>query len=678
MAKKTVIKTSVASRVAVGEAKESLSQGHRISNLLDMVGKYLPDFNRAKDLQLAISANTWAEDLVEKYNLQPQEDIVSDRLAVVEALCRYAKVGRTAFLAALLYPLYAQLMRPPPYSDENPDHLKALEEKFSDNPTLGKNIADIIRAIITFRNLNPPAPSQEVSETPKNTQSEEERTERFLMMLLFESAKEPRASLIRLTEMLLRLKTLRTTVNIPQRQKLIDAMKSVYIPLAAMSGFGLLRNAMANTVLRHEHPKIYGAIKNFRKIYTTRFSDTAQDKTHQAVLDTIQRQIRETLTRNEGEPTDTRFDSKDFKIDVRMKSIESIYRKLEKKGVFEKFIEDGVPYEAWGAEVTTILQSGKHIHDFIGTRVILSDEFIARRAQELNKCAAEVEHMESLRVQEYLRSPRMDASVEFVPDTRRDKDYFKEKKDNGYSAVHGTYVIKEHGPAEGERKGKSSDEQGEIEVQSGSESTFNFNENGPAAHVVFKASGSKLKAADLVQVWLKVMRQACYKKLPYEYASKQIARDSEGKVMRDTKGEITTRDVTDLIAVFTASGDIIYLPSESTAADLAAKLRIVASAVGIATIERPNFFIELKAANSNAIRVINPDKPSIEDMGIRLQNGDRVVITLDRQVLAKEMAADDDTRQTTILGSLTNSSAQSELRSYFKRKKRIISPEGPN
>ncbi|MBY0428260.1 MAG: hypothetical protein K2Q32_03475 [Alphaproteobacteria bacterium] len=640
-----------------------LTPEQRVSNLMDKIGAYLPDFDRAKDLKLALDANQWAEDLVSKYHLAPQEDIVADRIAVAEALCRYAKVGRTTFLAALLYPAYVQLVKPPPYSKENPDHLKLLEQKLGDEHDLGKNVSDIIRTIIAIRNINLLPSLGEESGVRRHVQSEEERHERFLMMTLFESAKEPRASLIRQTEMFVRLKASRSV---------IEPIKQTYMPLASMSGFWSLRNAMANTVLRYEQPQIYGAIKNFRKKYAIRFADPKQDKSHVALLEKIKEHLATVLTRVESDMSDDRFSRDDFKIDVRMKSLESIYRKLESKGVFKKFVEDGVPKEKWGAEITKILESGKHIHDFIGARVTLSDDYIARKAIELNVSITKAEELESLRVHGILREGRMDVPIDFIPDAKRDKNYVTTPKDNGYSAVHGTYAIVDSTAAvtDAEKKQKMLDTAGEIEVQSGSERMFHQNEYGSAAHVSYKAKGSKLKAADLTRTWLRVMREACQKKLPYEYAGKQI--------VRSTGGVETTRAVQELIAVYAGNNDIIYLPEGSTVADLAAKLRIVASAVGVSTFERANYLAEFRAIGIENRYVHDPENPSVDDLRIRLQNGDRVEIKLDKEVLEKELRSGHASRQSVIIASLTNSDAQTEVKRYFRNRKSSAStPTAP-
>ncbi len=653
MAKRPTYKAAIRGRRLL--RREVNTDAIRIEAVLNKVGAYLPDFDMANDFQLAMEANAWARHLIAEHKLEPQDDILQDRIAVVEALARHAKADRATLLAALLYPPYAQLMKPPPYTRDNPDYLAILQERF------GEEVTNIVRSTIIHRNLNlkPSLGSSPERQVP--TQSEEERRERYLMMVLFESASEPRASLIRLTEMHVKVMNSYRVQSLQERLNLIQHVKDIYVPLASMAGFWLLRNAMANTVLRIENPSVFREIKAFRERYTKRFSFRHNDRSQRAVLENIKAQIEDALLRVEGDDTDDRYNKGDIRVEVRLKSIESIYNK-----VASKMEERQVPKSKWHAEIKKILEDDNLIHDFIGTRVILSDTHIARRAEETGKTIAEVEKEESLHIHMLMRNTRIDAIANFVPDTKRDKDYATTPKENGYSAVHGTYAITENvsitPQGKQPRKNKHQRKPKEIELQALSERMLHVNEYGPAAHVAYKADAAKpkvvRKAAKLKLTWLLVMREACQKLLPFEFAGKQ-------QIVRNAKGGQTTEAVKELIAVYASNNDIIYLPAGATVADLAARLRIVAHAVGVTHIERPNFFhgLDLKSEI-----ILDPEKPDIEHMRIRLHNGDRVEIKLDPAILAKERGRNSH-RQSVILDALTNPDAYRELSRYFRNRK---------
>jgi len=205
------------------------------------------------------------------------------------------------------------------------------------------------------------------------------QAENYKRMLLTLSD-DVRVILIKLAD---RLHNLRTLEGLPHEKQLRVSYESTYLfaPLAHRLGFYNIKSEMEDIAFRYTEPEIYNEIK--QKIEDT---EKERDKLIQSFINSIKPSLD-----NTGIP---------YKIYHRLKSVKSIYDKMQKKKI---------PFE--------------EVYDLFAIRIITETKLLA---DEMRDCFAMLAAIYNL----------------YTPNQERFRDWLSIPKGNGYESLHTTVMYR--------------------------------------------------------------------------------------------------------------------------------------------------------------------------------------------------------------------------------------------
>lgn len=247
--------------------------------------------------------------------------------------------------------------------------------------------------------------------------------------LLASMIEDVRVILIKLAD---RLHNMRTLDSMPEHKRYRISAETLYIysPVAYRLGLYAIKTELEDLSLRHEQPKIYNELNNRLSAYRQDF---------QSVIDSVRAPIEQGLQ------------AKGIKYDIkaRSKSIYSIWRKMQDKGVqFEE------------------------IYDIIAMRVVFEP---ATPEEEKSDCWAIYSVITDL----------------FRPNPDRLRDWVSTPKANGYEALHVTVM---------------SPEGRWVEIQIRSRRMNDIAERGLAAHWSYKDKGPGAHDKE-IEAWMDGLRK---------------------------------------------------------------------------------------------------------------------------------------------------------------------------
>ncbi|MCS7188304.1 MAG: RelA/SpoT family protein [Bacteroidia bacterium] len=196
--------------------------------------------------------------------------------------------------------------------------------------------------------------------------------------ILLTMADDIRVALIKLADRLHNLRTL-TGMKPEKQAKILAETEFIYIPIAHRLGLYAIKSEMEDLIFHFREPEKYAEIEK-------RLQDTAKEREKyiQAFIEPIEKRIREEI----GVP---------FKIESRVKSISSIYQKMQRQGVdFE------------------------HVYDIFAVRIILDSP----PESEKTDCWRTYSIVTSL----------------YTPNLNRLRDWISKPKPTGYEALHITVM----------------------------------------------------------------------------------------------------------------------------------------------------------------------------------------------------------------------------------------------
>ena len=248
--------------------------------------------------------------------------------------------------------------------------------------------------------------------------------------LLVSMIEDVRVILVKLAD---RLHNMRTLSSMPEhkRYKIAAETLFVYSPIAYRLGLYTIKSELEDLSLRHEQPQTYKEIYDRLEVFKKEF---------QHVIDSI------------AEPVKAKLDAAGYTYDIkaRTKSIYSIWKKMQNKGVqFEE------------------------IYDIIAMRIVFQPK---EGLQEKTQCWDIYSMVTDL----------------FRPNPDRLRDWVSTPKSNGYEALHTTVM---------------SPEGRWVEVQIRSERMNDVAERGLAAHWIYKGGPREVEKDSELDAWLEGLKK---------------------------------------------------------------------------------------------------------------------------------------------------------------------------
>ncbi len=245
--------------------------------------------------------------------------------------------------------------------------------------------------------------------------------------LLLSVSNDMRAVLIQLAAQVYKIRHIEELADVEQRLRLLNLVEAVYIPITHRLGFYKLKSELEDIVLRYREPEYYFSIKQ-------KLIESEQER--QEIIRNFTKPIIDELKKHNLK----------YKILSRVKSINSIFRKMEKQGI---------PFEK--------------VYDLWAIRILIESE------SKMEK--ADCWHVYSVVTNIY------------KPDLSRLRDWITVPKSSGYESLHATV--------------QTADKRF-VEVQIRSTRMDDEAENGMAAHWKYKGG----KESGGIDHWLSLIRKA--------------------------------------------------------------------------------------------------------------------------------------------------------------------------
>lgn len=410
----------------------------------ELLNGYL-NSNHRKKVEIIERAFKFAKEAHKGIRRRSGEPYILHPIAVARIVSQEIGLGSTSICAALLH----DVVEDTEYTVED------IENHF------GKKIASIVDGLTKI--------SGGIFGDQASAQAENFRR------LLLTMSEDIRVILIKMADRLHNMRTLGSML--PSKQyKIAGETLYIYAPLAHRLGLFAIKTELEDLAFKYEHPDAYNQIK--QKIAETEES-------------------RQQIYNNFAKPIVAKLKELgfDFEMKARVKSIYSIWNKMESKHI---------PFE--------------EVYDLYAVRIIFK---CPNEADEKKECWT----IYSVITDIYKLHPE------------RTRDWVSRPKANGYKALHLTVM----GP-----------DGNWIEVQIRSEKMDEIAERGFAAHWKYKVGNSDEESE--LDIWLKTI--------------KDILEHPEPNAI-DFLDTIKLNLFSTEIFVFTPKGDLITLPKDATALDLA-------------------------------------------------------------------------------------------------------------
>ena len=410
----------------------------------ELLNGYL-NSNHRKKVEIIERAFKFAKEAHKGIRRRSGEPYILHPIAVARIVSQEIGLGSTSICAALLH----DVVEDTEYTVED------IENHF------GKKIASIVDGLTKI--------SGGIFGDQASAQAENFRR------LLLTMSEDIRVILIKMADRLHNMRTLGSML--PSKQyKIAGETLYIYAPLAHRLGLFAIKTELEDLAFKYEHPDAYNQIK--QKIAETEES-------------------RQQIYNNFAKPIVAKLKELgfDFEMKARVKSIYSIWNKMEAKHI---------PFE--------------EVYDLYAVRIIFK---CPNEADEKKECWT----IYSVITDIYKLHPE------------RTRDWVSRPKANGYKALHLTVM----GP-----------DGNWIEVQIRSEKMDEIAERGFAAHWKYKVGNSDEESE--LDIWLKTI--------------KDILEHPEPNAI-DFLDTIKLNLFSTEIFVFTPKGDLITLPKDATALDLA-------------------------------------------------------------------------------------------------------------
>ena len=410
----------------------------------ELLNGYL-NSNHRKKVEIIERAFKFAKEAHKGIRRRSGEPYILHPIAVARIVSQEIGLGSTSICAALLH----DVVEDTEYTVED------IENHF------GKKIASIVDGLTKI--------SGGIFGDQASAQAENFRR------LLLTMSEDIRVILIKMADRLHNMRTLGSML--PSKQyKIAGETLYIYAPLAHRLGLFAIKTELEDLAFKYEHPEAYNQIK--QKIAETEES-------------------RQQIYNNFAKPIVAKLKELgfDFEMKARVKSIYSIWNKMEAKHI---------PFE--------------EVYDLYAVRIIFK---CPNEADEKKECWT----IYSVITDIYKLHPE------------RTRDWVSRPKANGYKALHLTVM----GP-----------DGNWIEVQIRSEKMDEIAERGFAAHWKYKVGNSDEESE--LDIWLKTI--------------KDILEHPEPNAI-DFLDTIKLNLFSTEIFVFTPKGDLITLPKDATALDLA-------------------------------------------------------------------------------------------------------------
>ncbi|HON52838.1 MAG TPA: RelA/SpoT family protein, partial [Bacteroidales bacterium] len=247
--------------------------------------------------------------------------------------------------------------------------------------------------------------------------------------MIFTLAEDVRVILIKIADRLHNMRTL-DSMPLEKQLRISEETQNLFVPLAHRLGFYNIKMELEDLCLKYQNPKIYNEISKKLK---------GSEKKRVHYLNRFCIPIMMTLDKNGYK----------FNITSRSKSISSIWRKIQTKGI-----------------------EFDNVYDVFAVRIILLD---VPREEEKSKCWSVYSIITDL----------------YTPNPKRLRDWISTPKDNGYEALHTTVM----GP-----------DGNWVEVQIRTERMDEIAERGYAAHWKYKDIDGFEKSQ--LEVWMERVRSS--------------------------------------------------------------------------------------------------------------------------------------------------------------------------
>ncbi|MGQ9863490.1 MAG: RelA/SpoT family protein [Bacteroidia bacterium] len=358
------------------------------------------DFTSKSDREEIKKAFRYAEAAHRGTRRRSGEPYILHPLAVAQILVREIGVrDKIAVIAALLHDVV----------EDTSLELEDIERNF------GSSVARLVDGLTKV---------SQVSSVVESIQAE------TLRKILLTMANDIRVALIKIADRLHNLRTL-DGLRAEKQEKILAETEFIYVPIVHRFGLYAIKSEMEDAILRLRLPEVYDEIA--RKLH-----ETAPER--EVFLREFIRPIEERLQQELDVP---------FRIKSRLKSISSIYHKMQKQGV---------PFEK--------------VYDLFAVRIILDSPPMREKAD----CWRVYSIVTSL----------------YVPNLNRLRDWITTSKATGYEALHITVM----GP------------QGRwVEVQIRSRRMDENAEKGIGAHWKYKTNGKVEVQDQRLENWLNRIRE---------------------------------------------------------------------------------------------------------------------------------------------------------------------------
>jgi len=342
------------------------------------------------------------------YIPQAKRDIwITQPCLLAELLLQYTNADTDAVCAAILYPF----MRHDVWDRFDESHLNIIKD------WVGGAVTKTISRTCCLSGLelvDMPENIESVADFDGIDQEQEGAIQKFRIMAILVT-KDRTALAIRMIQWLAQLMAVETNIQQQsgeEKQALLKQLfytKRIYGPLTEMGGFYNLYQDMMRAYFSRVEPDWYAAIHNFieYKVYN------GLGENAQTIIPEIKKAIEETLVK-------AGFDKARFKIEVRVKSEESIWQKMKKKGLKLDDLE-------------------AHIYDFLAARVIFDPLY---GYTGTDKEAQDAMHGFDIALCDAAyKACVKEENGHFTKHKGEEtlyNDYHKKPKENGYRALHGS------------------------------------------------------------------------------------------------------------------------------------------------------------------------------------------------------------------------------------------------
>ncbi len=321
-----------------------------------------------------------------------------------------------------------------------------------------------------------------------------ERHNESLRRLFVAVSRDIRVIIIKLADRLHNMITL-DYVEEHKRERIAIETLEIYVPIAYRLGIRKLHRKLEDLAFPYLYPKEYNKTKELSK---------ARAKEDQVRLERFQRAVKKTLAKK---------GITDFSVDYRLKTLYSLFRKLERKD--------------WNID---------KIYDISALRIIVSS---------LEDCYTVLGIVHGT----------------WRPLPGRIKDYIAFPKPNGYKALH-TTIFTGYGNV--------------IEIQIKTKEMHRDAEYGIASHLGYKSKGGKEKMNNFTwinrllpfKVSFEEEKEIDFKDVP-SWIKEMVEYQETSKGLNYIKEEMKSDFFQQRIFVFTPKGDVIDLPIASTPIDFA-------------------------------------------------------------------------------------------------------------